>query len=505
MTSRPVLDPAVPASTRLPGTDARLMAVLVLAAGIVMILWAQLGDELIPVEDGQGFDGLAYADITRDPGQILDDRLDAHRIQRVVPSLIAYVALRPLGLHTSTSAIIVCFQLLNLVFMIVCCYLWFSTARKLRLSRVAAWIGFTALFVNYALLKLVYFYPVLTDTAGLLLGLTLLWSYLYRRYAVVFCVSVVAAFTWPTVFYSGLLLFALSRPARVSVSHRRRGQLFAFLIALAVATSATLVYKCGTDCVYPVMLNATMKPLLPLSLVALSVWVFLATRPLAEQLEPRQLLACVHWPRLVVAAIVFVAINYVQARLVAPGGPTLSRTLANTSLGGATKPLILVVAHTIFYGPAVMLIVLRWRRIVAAMSWQGPAFVLLMLVYVVLGISAESRILMNMWPFFAAFAAVAAHQLRWHRSQAWAFAGLSLLASRVWFPLYHGEFVQRHGRYPNQYYGMSVGTRMTVTSYLIMAGVTVICAVAVWWLVRSSPQREPAAAGTSAPVRRSSG
>lgn len=469
-----------------PTTDGHLMALILLTVGGILIAWAHLGGELIPVREGTGYDGSVYAGVTRNPsGWLLEDRIGAHRFQRIAPSLLVHAILRPFGLQTETPAVILGFHTLNFGLMVIGCYVWRSIVQKLCLSRVALWVGFAALFLNYGMLKFASYYPVLTDVSGFFLGLMLLWSLVHGRYGLMPWIGLLGAFTWPTVFYSALLLYSLSNPTDPPALNRRRGLCAASALTVLAPLSAALIYRCGNDCVAPVMMGTTMEPLLPISLLILAAWVFLATRPLLDRLDPRQLVASINLRRLAIAAALFVAVAVVVSLVADPTEQTVARTLRNVSLGGAVKPGGFVVAHAIYFGPAVVLAALLWRRrITPAISRYGPSMLLLMLVYVLLATDVESRKFMNLWPFFAAFAAYAAHELSWGRIQAAGFVVLSILLSRVWFPLNQGELTGNHQLYPDQFYFMSMGPRMTVWSYLLMLGATAVIVLVVWLLIR---------------------
>ena len=115
--------------------------------------------------------------------------------------------------------------------------------------------------------------------------------------------------------------------------------------------------------------------------------------------------------------------------------------------------------------------------------------VALVLGYVVLAITVEARILLNEWPFFVLLAAVVVDQLGWKARQAWIFAALSFVMSRVWFPVYHGEYTGDWRKFPDQFYGMSLGLKMTLTSYSVMAAASLGVGFVLLWLVRR-PGRE---------------
>lgn len=470
--------------------DRHLMAALVVFAGLTAIVWAQTGGELIAARDGLGYDGSVYAGVVRNPsGWILDGQISAHRVQRVLPSLIVHGGLRPFDLQGSNPAIIVGFQVLNYSLMAVGAYVWSSISERLGLSRPATWFGFFALFANYALFKFAGYYPILTDTAGWFLGLCLLWSYMYRRHTAMLAVALAAAFTWPTVFYSGLLLFTFSRSsADLSPKPNRTGVYAAVGLSLAVPAASLIALRCGTDCVASVMVRATERSLLPLSVALLVGWVFLATRPLCRRLDLRQLWRSLDVSHLFVSVALLVGVAWVQSQFSTPTELTLVRTLQNISLGGIARPGGFLVAHSIYFGPAVLLAAFWWHRTAPIVAEYGPALVLLMIGYVLLAVDLESRKFMNIWPFVVTFLAVAVDRAGWEWRRVGWFGLLCVVTSRFWLPLNWGELTGDYRAYPDQYYFMSMGPRMTLLSYMIMLAVTVLMGLAILWIQRQPPR-----------------
>jgi hypothetical protein len=465
--------------------DLYVMAALVALAGTVMILWSHVGHEMIPVRAGIGYDGTVYSAVTRDPmGTFLGGTLDVHRVQRVVPSLIVYLMLRPFGLHTSNTAIVIGFQVMNYALMALAAWLWWQIARRLDLSRAAGWAGFLALLVNYGLIKFQAYSPVMTDTTGFFLGLAVVWCVVFKRPGLLPWVAVVGAFTWPTVAYSALGLYIFSRPAGPLRPSRWWGVAVAGSFAVAIPALAVYTYRCGTECASALMYNSVVPSLLPFSVLFLAVWIYLAFRPVVELLTVPAVLRAVHWPRLLVAVALMVLIVIVQRDLADPSFRTVSRTMYNTALGGIAKPAGFLVAHAVYYGPAVLLLVLTWRRAVRALSEFGAGVVALLLGFLLIAFTNEARILMNEWPLFVLLAAMVVDKLGWRRFEVAVFGLMTLIASRVWFPVNHGPYIGNWREYPDQYYGMSLGLKMTVFSYMIMGLGCLACTAVILWLLR---------------------
>lgn len=478
-------------SRSLTRIDLLAMLAIVATTGTVLILWSHLGSELIPIRGGIGYDGTTYARITRDPvGVVLGNQLDVHRVQRILPSLVVHLMLRPFGLQTSDMAIIVGFQIFNYALMMLAAAVWWLIARRLDLSRVAGWVGFLALLVNYGLIKFQAIPPVSTDTAGFFLGLLVVWCLVSRQTWLLPLVAILGSFTWPTVTYSALGLYLLSRPQGPLRTSRWWGLTTASVFAVLVPTLAVRTWLCGPECASTLMRNAAVPSLMWISVAFLGVWVFLAFRPLFEVLTIPNVVRAIDWRRLVVAVLLLVALAWIHRNLADPSFRSVSRTLHNTLLGGIVKPAGFLVAHAVWYGPAVVLLVLTWRRAVDVLKEMGLNAVAMTAAFVLIAITSEARILMNAWPFFVLLAAIVVDRLEWRARALALFAVMAAVTSRLWFPVFHGPFTGDWRAYPDQYYGMSLGLKMTVPSYLMMGTACLVCAAVLWPLTRPDRRQE---------------
>jgi hypothetical protein len=469
--------------------DLLAMLAIVAVTGTVLVLWSRLGNELIPVRGGIGYDGATYAAMVRDPMEIiLNNRLDVHRVQRILPSVVVHGMLRPFELHRSYPAILLGFQIFNYALMLLSAFVWWRMAQRLNLSRVAGWVGFLALFINYGVIKFQAYSPVMTDTAGFFLGLLVVWCLVARETRWLPLIAIAGSFTWPTVAYSALGLYVLSRPQAPLRAARWWGLATAAVFAVAVPYLAWRTWECQKGCGSALMRDAAVPWMIPFAVAFLAVWVFLAFRPLFELLTIPNVLRAVDWRRLVIAVLLFVALAWVHRQLADPSFRSVSRTTYNTLLGGIVKPAGFLVAHAVWFGPAVPLLVLTWRRAVEFLRTLGLNAVAMTAAFVLIATTVEARILMNQWPLFALLAAVVVDRLEWRGRALAVFAVMTAVTSRLWFPVNHGPYSGDWRAYPDQWYGMSMGLKMTVPSFLMMGTACLVCAAILWPMTRSRPR-----------------
>ncbi|MDX2343721.1 MAG: hypothetical protein QNL12_08340, partial [Acidimicrobiia bacterium] len=184
------------------------LAMLALLAFALVLVWGF--GELIPVGEGFGFgDGKTYGRL----GMSFPDfkYVDTYRMGRVLPSLAVNAAHRLLPGEATIGMTVGLFRLMNLTLLLGSVWLWYLIARSWSLSRAAAWIGFTGLFVNFSNLKFSLYYPTLTDTAAFAFGMLLLYAFLIRKTWLIGAVAAAGAFTSPPLAVFAVVLFILPR------------------------------------------------------------------------------------------------------------------------------------------------------------------------------------------------------------------------------------------------------------------------------------------------------
>lgn len=496
-----------------PARDWAAMMLIAAVVGALLITWATVGREVIPHFQGVGFDGWIYAQVAADPVGVIDgrDRLDGHAVNRVGPSLVLHGVFLLAGIEPTSAAIVLAFQIFNFTLVVIGCALWMGIVRSLDLRRATAWFGFTALFCNYAMLKLIVYRPVLTDTAGFTLSLALVLCVVSRKRLGILLVSALAAVTWPTVFYTGLVLFLFDfrRPSARLPEGLARG--FSALLAICVLVAATAVLRCGGFCATAMASTGMVPRLLPVSFVVLGLYLYTALRPLLATFDPVATVRAIRWGQAVVAVAVLATAVAGWGHFSDGSGSGLEQTFMNILQEASNKPGGFLVAHAMYVGPGVVLLVLTWRHAVAAVGRLGVGMVLIMGGYLLLSIGSESRKLLNLWPFFAVAAALVVEQRGWSGRRVAVFAAMSVAMSRIWLPLTQG--IVRTGpssvAHPEDQwltlYRISIGPWMTLPVYAALGACCVVAGAALYWLLSRDVEVEaaqPEAPGAGASSRK---
>jgi hypothetical protein len=464
---------------------------VVFVYGLVQILWG----ERIPVTGGLGtYDGRRYGEIARDPRrEIVEEGLDLFRLQRILPSVVVHLALRATGSSLDISAIVHAFLVLNWILQLLLVFVWRALARAAGLGLRGTWLGFVLLFVNFANLKQPYYYPVLTDTPAVLLGALALLLHLRGRLAALLGLLILASLTWPSLFVSGSLLFFCGpRPLDPQRPPRAPCATASALAALAVVALhwGFVGFSSG-------------GPLAWLSLAVMAAYAAVLAWSLlgsARLFEWRTYSYGVRWPRLVLVLAVFVALRLVLIHASTAPGMTLSRHLRHVFLYNWGKPGLFLLAHAVYFGPVVFLLLLLWPSARDALHGLGLGITAHAVLQLAHSINAESRQLVDGLPLYALVAAMAAERCGFSARHVGLVAALGMILSKAWLPINQGEW-RGPSELPAQLYFMNMGPSMTGPAQAVLAAVAFLSLVILWASLPRRPTASSTLSGAPPPAR----
>jgi hypothetical protein len=449
------------------------MLLIIALAGTTSILFA----ERVTVGKGFGWDGIRYGQIAMDFYHWFStDDVSAYSLQRIMPSAIVHYGLRALAIHPTIESVITGFAVYNLTLILLSCLLWIKIADQLRLGLAGRWLGFAGLFVNFAILKQAFYYAVLTDVSAFTLGLLMLYLFLTGRVFLLFLATLAGAFTWPVVIYAGLpLMLFRKRPVEAggNKGHGPALATAALLTALVLWLMVDTYFFTGLRSIHGS--TPVLGQLVYLSIAVSCLCFFFATKTLIGMTGPGDLLLAlrsVTAARLILPLLAFIASRAIIGALVGiEGGSDYARNyLQQIALLSIAKPFVFIVAHAVYFGPAVILMVLLWDRVSAVVRQQGAGMVLFFLMSLFLGLNSESRQLIFAYPFFVAFLVKAVEPIRWGASFYWAFGAVALVMSKFWLRINTGPLEGLSPQeFPLQYYFLNHGPWMTDSTFLLQA------------------------------------
>ena len=484
-----------PAEERSAGPTRARMAVglAFVAATFVVALVNHLFSEKIAANRGMGWDGAHYGAWAADfPGEVLSKGLRSYHAGRILPSGLVYCTLGLLGLERSPEHIIQAFGVLNIACLTLSAWIWVLIARRLGLGPPGLALGYIGLFVNFFVLKWSAYYPVLTDMPTYLVGFLSLYFYLAPRRWALLATTAAGAFMWPTALpLGGLLLLFPREPSSDTDAASRHPALPAILAAMPPVILLRSIWRLlRTGWVIPFdvaqPIRATLVPsvLITLTCAFVGVWRLLDCRKLFEgSYWARRLRAPDFYVALAALAAIKLSQYLLSATISSPRDE--KHFLAVLVMTSVARPGAFLVAHAVFYGPIVLLVLILWRPTCRLIHVHGIGLTLAATLGVLVGLCSEPRTLINVMPLVVPFTVLAAGPLLERARLVWAFAVLALISSKVWLKINVGPLTEDLSTYARLW--QSYGPWIPTPLYFIQAAIVLLCALLLWLACRSRP------------------
>jgi hypothetical protein len=466
---------------------------LTAALGCYLVVYYFLG-ERVPYNGGLGFDGYFYGTLAQDVPTVLANRIPDYYLDRILPSVIVWLAAKGLGFSLGgADQVVSAFHIYDSVLLLAASLAWARLSRILKLSAEVATIGWGCLFVNWVVLKQHLYFPVQTDTTALALGVLAVLCALERRLFLLAIVSFIASFVWKTVMPMALLLVLFPYPAVAPDPAKAPARLAAMvpvaaaLVTGAIAIYVTLVLKFQFGAGGAQVDQAT----LPLSVAILALYVYYVARsaPLARIAASVR----ISGP----GAIAFFAglwglrvlILSVMAERFGNGETVVDLATFVTALFATpvAKPALFVIAMVVAFGPGFLVLLWHLPRVMNAAASHSLGALLLVIVTMALAMYTESRDIVFLYPLLIAFLCAALREARLERRFAIVFLVCSLLVSKFYLPL-NALGIGRLGpgpltdmgdllQFPWQWLVMNIGTYMGWIGYAVNVALTIGVAV----------------------------
>ena len=462
---------------------------LIMLAGL--LAWGSFSfGERVAVRDGLGWDGEIYWSWVKDfPHEFSDAGIDSYRIQRIMSSCTLYYAFKLTGVEPSVQNTLRGFAALNIVSIILVAYFWCLTANQLRISTQGKWLGFIGLLLNFAVLKLSGYYPILVDMQAYANGAAMSYCYVTRRRFGLWIATIVGAFLWPTQLYVGTILSLFpraidnlnkadadlfSRPANGTNESKTLSAPFRLDIILAALAA---FYLCVWSLYVSTRITIPMfgglfpiQPLLGLSLSISILYTYMGLRPL---LNCRELY---RWPQFlsrkqilwtIGSLLIVVGVKFCQASLSnRPGYYSFNVYCFAIGITAIAKPGLYFLSHIVYFGPFWLLAARFWPTVCREIHrQQGIGLTLVAAIGVCHSLDAESRHLVYLVPIVLPYVVMSVEGLEWTKSRLTFLGILSVLASKCWL-LIGGPFLDNGNRFPDQYFWMNIGSFMSDETYL---------------------------------------
>ena len=437
--------------------------------------------ERIQINNSLGWDGGTYANITIDLQEhitVMEKHLDHYYFQRIFPCAIVWCACKLIASNLTPSDILHGFLWLNSFCILLSLFFYLKIADLYRLNLLVKWLGFSALFLCFPVIKFPFYYPILSDTTAYCIGFAAFYYYSRSNLLGLAICGLIGAFTYPTLLYSILLLILFPISPLPATPKGMHDKLLTFVILL-------LVYFAFHVLIAPGPLNGSNQidaKLYLFSVLALAVYFYRYISVLKPSLGSMwQGMQNLRRSRLLFALLLLVAVK--GAMYIFTTGKSTYQFddfISNILYQSLVNPLAFIVSHTMYFGPAVLLIVCLYRAFSEELQRMGVGAILFVGTYLLIGIGTESRQFIAAVPFFFCVLLKVLNRANLRKKHVLVFSLLCVFLSRFWYPINIRKFEGRYIDFPYQHYFMIQGPWMSNRMYLLQGGITLAIFLWTW-------------------------
>lgn len=417
---------------------ANLSPLFILAYGILYIYFG----EPFYLDGGLQYDALIYATYARDLfGTLKHVGVDDYHATRLLPSVIIFLGSRLIDYNLDSPArIFNAFSLYNAILLSATAWLWLRISKLSRFSWPVFWLGFFSLFINFCNFKSAQYDPVQTDITAFFFGMLFVYLYLNDRPFLLCLSAIVASFAWEIAIYFAFLCMLNVKLVTVyrSLILERYLSITLLILFLLIVVIFNLIDPHlminGADQVNKIFLLASM------AIAGSYIWFVTKFSEISKKIPKiRDFLFKVDCRRmlyiLLAAFFYFGFLHLIREYYglsTALGFGMLLPSLFTTSVA---KPAIFIIAHTMFYGPIIILFAFYVKSTFKMALESGYGIYLYLITTLVLALNSETRMLMLSLPLFVYLVckAVSTTFLPWRFVMIYGI--LSLLLSKFYLPI----------------------------------------------------------------------
>lgn len=492
---------------------------------IIILLWCVFSfvfTPIMPVASGFGWDGVFYGKVALDFQNMIGN-IDSYHANRIFPGVLLHYVYSIINVPLNMDSVLLGFRIYSIIILVGSAIFWVLIANLLSLNSLKKWLGFCALFINYPMLNLHFYYPALTDGTAFFFGLIMLYSYLKKNNVLLLAVTMISFFCWPAGIIVGFILFVFSISEGFWYYYKlNKTSVVVFLLLLSpflaligmnfVGEIKHLIVVLGLDGKIvgkfvnpdqytPVNLIHLTNALFNGAYLILMFWYILKNFDLVRfisSLFQKRLIT-----KIIVSFVVLIILVVLKRTIYSPNLPTLSpiQYFSYYFTGSNVRfPLQFVVCQISYWGPAIILFIIYFKDIINRLQNGNLPFLLIFLYTILLSINSESRPIINSYPFIVVILLESLDLSKIKNLKLFTalFFVISLVYSKVWLPLelpssvFPQSILTDLDKFPMQQYFMNFGLFINTKMYIVHSLIAVVF-FALFWYILNKPKRLDAA------------
>lgn len=482
---------------------------VVLVTIFISIISFSICGEKVAHNDGIGWDGENYLRSMQHFTELITTHgYDQYEIMRVMPWGMTNIVCEWMGVPVTKDVAMKSAIIFNAIALILSILFYFRISNSKQWKIVTEVLGFSFLFFSYPVLKMVGYYPMLSDMFGMTIGIMLCYYFLTEKKRAMIVTGFVGAFIWPT---TPVIAFALAFFPRKSLpvanSEKRSNKLLLLLVHVFIALFPFLILA-GTVLQYHGHIMSAFRGVCPLTIPS-AKWIILIACAcsctyyyyivssfkvsLIDTLNDNFTGKTV-WQNYGLFLLCMIITSGLSKFLANsnPGALTTTQTLQCIALTSMTDPLVFLENHFIYYGIGFLMLLLVWKNVADEVTNLGLGYLFAVAIWVLFSIRPEARvsIMYYVFPLMALLMYLDTINIR---SYAVGVAALfSLIWSRFWYHINvpgielhmvdenYDNFVD----FPSQRYFMSQGHWQSHEMYVVWMAITFVIGLLLYLGIR---------------------
>lgn len=488
---------------------------------IIILLWCLfsfLFRPIIPIASGFGWDGVFYGKVGLDFQNMIGN-IDSYHANRIFPGVLIHYLIKVFGMPMDLKTVLLGFRIYNIFILVSSATFWVFITKRLSLKPYARWIGFFALFINYPLFNLHFYYPALTDGSAFFFGIIMLYSYISKNNILLLFVTMLSYFCWPAGIIIGCITFIYLNAENVKWYFKNKNtSIFVFFLLLSpflalIASNLTgevkhLIVASGLDGKIvgkfnkpdeytPVNLIYLINAMLNAVYLICTFWFVLKKfdiiKFISSTFKKKFLL------KVFFSFLILVALAILKHLIYSPDLPTLSAIGYFTYYFTGSNvrfPFQFIISQISYWGPIIILLILFFNEFITFIQKNDLVYLLIFLCTVIFSINSESRPIISFYPFLVVIIiqAVDFDKFRNKKIFFMLFVVVSLVYSKVWLlkelpsTIFPVTIVDDLDKFPMQWYFMNFGLFTNSQMYWIHAIVAISFSILFYVMVKKSRQ-----------------
>lgn len=424
-------------------------AYYIIGVFLLCLAYAFLSNDRLPFKYVDIFDEKSYIEIVKNfSTHFFEQSFNPYYVSRLLMPGIAHFIHRLFGITFTLDAIQSIFTILNGLTIFITLYFYYKIVQFKGYNKNITILGFCFLFVNFFILKLSNYYPILMDLFGFTSGIILYYYYIIKNRTAFLAILIVSMFVFPTTFLIAVSLIAsslISFDEKGLAIEKNFNKYLYPAFALCLLFEGFYLYSNYQLFVALAHKDYTVQSalfLIPVTFILVNSFIFFTIRYILKLLDGfninRKGFVSPYFIFSLITLITFFAaskfltVNFRDMKTLSSG-----EFLFNLMFQAFSFPLKFLITHFIYYGLFVVLIIYYRNTFFSYVAKNVDLFlkiiIILFSIFFILG--TETRQFLQFYPFVVFMFLDSIKKVDFSKYQLIGIFTFQLIWSRFWYTI----------------------------------------------------------------------